>query len=130
MTSVAENSLVEMINNSPLGPKLLNGFMIAISGILVVFTILIIIMAITSLLKFLFYKNNKPAAAKVELLKQDAAANESKVEEAVNADENVLIAVITAAIQASRDDGAKHITEHGFRVVSFKRANKAWKKSN
>ena len=124
MTSIAENSLVQMIDNLPLGEKLLKGLTIAISGILVVFFILIIVMAITYLLKVFFYK--KPTVA-TQVNEEIISSNQIVVEET---DNNELIAVITAAIQASRVSEGYAVDDNNFRVVSFKRTSKAWKKVN
>ncbi|MBR5453975.1 MAG: OadG family protein [Clostridia bacterium] len=111
-----------MGNNAPLGERLGLALEVTILGMATVFSVLIIIWAVLSLLRVFMYDipNKKKGEAKQSEVKEAAPAPApapAPTQAAPAADDKQLVAVITAAIAASEGKPASSL-----RVVSFRRA--------
>ncbi len=93
------------------------GLETVILGMGVIFSVLIILWAVLSVFKLVFYK--KPSDVSEAPAPAPAPAATAKPEPATAADDAELVAVITAAIAAMMD-----APQTSFRVVSFRRTAK------
>lgn len=109
----------EVSNSAPLSDRLMMGLQTALLGMGVIFVVLIILWAVLSVFKLVFYKSKAeekaveptPAPAVVESVPTaptPAAQNDEEI-----------VAAITAAIAVMLD-----VPQTSFRVVSFKRSAK------
>lgn len=104
-----------------LAERLSEGFVIFIIGILVVFTVLMILWALLAVFKVIFYdipNKKKAKAVKKEEVKPVVENAIPVVEE----DDTEIVAVITAAIASMLGK-----SESGFKIKSIKRTSK-WNK--
>lgn len=110
----------EIFNKFTYGEKLLNGMLVFLSGMIMVFFVLTLLMF---LIKFMGWAITKSAEKKKPGLQQkdaDQIPTETAPEEAP--DETSVIAAIIAAITAFRKQNEN--AESSFRVVSFKKSEK------
>lgn len=109
----------EVSNSAPLSDRLMMGLQTALLGMGVIFVVLIILWAVLSVFKLVFYKGKAeekaveptPAPAVVESVPAAPAPAAQNDEE--------IVAAITAAIAVMLD-----VPQTSFRVVSFKRSAK------
>ncbi len=93
-----------------------NGSLVALQGILIVFTVLVVLMLVLQVMK-LFAKKDTDAEAKNETV----TASENNIIVSEQTDDDEIIAVISAAVAAmSGDDVTKRL-----RVMSIKRQGSA-----
>lgn len=97
--------------------KLSTGLTVFALGMVTVFVVLAILWAILALFKVIFYRENKPEAAKAA---PAPVAEEIFEPEESAEDDGALVAAITAAIAAYTANDTSFAS--GFRVVSFKRS--------
>ena len=103
------------------GEKLGEGTVVAVMGLGIVFTVLILIWGLLELFKLVFYtiptrraEKNVPAVPEIE---KSVPETEPETEE----DDGALVAAITAAITAYRASENTEEYSGGFRVVSFRK---------
>lgn len=108
--------------------KLLNGLLVGLSGMIMVFFILTLLMVLIMLMSRIINgstkrKDTKPVAESAEKKREEAQTIIPQADQqAKQADtDNTLIAVITAAVSAYRTAEGN---TGGFRVVSFRKNNK------
>ncbi len=108
----------EVSNSAPLSERLMMGLQTALLGMGVIFTVLIILWAVLSVFKLVFYKGK--AEKKAEPTPAPITVESAPIVEpaAVQNDEE-LVAAITAAIAVMLD-----VPQTSFRVVSFRRSAK------
>ena len=94
------------------------GLKTALLGMGVVFAVLIILLAVLSMFKVVFYKNPE-GEKKADAVKAEAPAPVAEAAPIAYTDDAELVAVITAAIASMLD-----APETSFRVVSFRRTAK------
>ncbi|HPE95149.1 MAG TPA: OadG family protein [Bacillota bacterium] len=115
----------EIFNGFTYGERLLNGVLVFLSGMIMVFFVLTLLMF---LIKFMGWAITKSAEKKKNKLQQkdtDHTPAETVVEAAQPEeapDETPVIAAIIAAITAFRKQNGN--TDSSFRVVSFKKSEK------
>ena len=105
----------EVKNAAPLSERIVMGLETAFLGMGVIFMVLIILWAVLSIFKLVFYR---PASngKKIKDSPEPEIASESILQEDVRSDDGELVAAITAAISVMIDK-----PETSFRVVSFRR---------
>ena len=99
------------------------GGLTAITGMSIVFGVLVVLMIVLYLFKLIFYKNPKKTAKPVEEVKETPVV-ETKAEDDVDDDE--LIAVITAAVAASLNTSTYNLNIKSYRRINDVRP--AWNK--
>lgn len=111
-----------------LSEALSEGLMVTGVGLVIVFSVLVILMIAMMLMKVVFYKPNgtKPTSAPVPT---PAPAPKAAVQPAVasDMDESELVAVLTAAIAASLNTSTYNLNVKSFRRVD--NAAPAWNKA-
>ncbi len=106
----------EVSNSAPLADRLMMGLQTALLGMGVIFAVLIILWAVLSVFKLVFYKGgNEEAPAKAAATGAPTLAPAPTPVQA-QADDAELVAAITAAIAVVMDK-----PQTSFRVVSFRR---------
>ena len=119
----------------PLSERLSIGFQTAVIGLLMVFSILMILWGVLALFRVFFYELPKkrrghaaPDPVKPELVTPAPAQIERQAPEAAGEeDDSEIVAAITAAVAAYLEaESAENsdIPATGFRVVSFRRAGR------
>ena len=106
----------EVKNAAPFSERVMMGLETALLGMGVIFSVLIILWAVLSVFKLIFYR---PAKTEKKAEAQPVTAEAAQVQAADSATEindEELVAVITAAIAAMTDKPAT-----SFKVVSFRR---------
>lgn len=103
------------------------GLQVTAIGLIIVFSVLLILMLVMMAMKVIFYKpevaENKQNEVKQNIGTSDIKSNENDVK---SVDDTELVAVITAAVAASMNTSVSNI-----RIKSFKRASgvsSAWKR--
>ncbi|MBQ2766091.1 MAG: OadG family protein [Clostridia bacterium] len=104
----------EVSNSAPLSDRLMFGLQTALLGMGVIFAVLIILWAVLSVFKLVFYKGDSEETSKATEVAPAPIPQSVPVQSAPNDAE--LVAVITAAIAATLDK-----PQTSFRVVSFRR---------
>lgn len=99
------------------------GGLTAITGMSIVFGVLVVLMIVLYLFKLIFYKNPKKTAKPVEEVKETPVV-ETKAEDDVDDDE--LIAVLTAAVAASLNTSTYNLNIKSYRRINDVRP--AWNK--
>ena len=100
------------------------GGLTAITGLSIVFGVLVVLMIVLYLFKLIFYKDPKKTAKPVEEVKETPVV-ETKAEDDVDDDE--LIAILTAAVAASLNTST-----YNLQIKSYRRVNNnapAWNKA-
>ena len=94
-------------------------------GMGMIFAVLGLLWAVLAVFKLVFARPKKEKKTEAPAI-APAVVDEAVVEEVANDDE--LVAVITAAVAAYMAQEEPEVAQGGFRVVSFRRANggKAW----
>lgn len=112
--------------NLSLGEALSMGGLVTGLGLLIVFAVLIILMLVLCLFKVIFYKDpNKNAKPEITPVAEEKA--ETVPVQAQTADDEELIAVLTAAVAASLNTST-----YNLRIKSYRRINNnvpAWNKA-
>lgn len=107
---------------------LLEGLSTTVVGLSIVFAVLIILMIVLMLFEKIFYKPQKPAEVKKpEPAKQEAVKAAEAPAAGDNADDEELIAVLTAAVAASLNTST-----YNLRIKSYRRVNNnapAWNRA-
>lgn len=104
----------EVSNSAPLADRLMMGLQTALLGMGVIFTVLIILWAVLSVFKLVFYKGEKAEASTASKSPAPAPVQTAPIQ--AQSDDAELVAAITAAIAVVMDK-----PQTSFRVVSFKR---------
>ena len=99
------------------------GGLTAVTGMSIVFGVLVVLMIVLYLFKLIFYKNPKKTAKPVEEVKETPVV-ETKAEDDVDDDE--LIAVLTAAVAASLNTSTYNLNIKSYRRINDVRP--AWNK--
>ena len=99
------------------------GGLTAVTGMSIVFGVLVVLMIVLYLFKLIFYKNPKKTAKPVEEVKETPVV-ETKEEDDVDDDE--LIAVLTAAVAASLNTSTYNLNIKSYRRIND--ARPAWNK--
>ena len=94
-----------------LSEALSQGFQVTVTGLIIVFSVLIILMVVMMLMKVIFYRpENKETQTKVEAPVPEVPAVSAP-------DEGELIAVLTAAIAASLNTSTYHLNIKSYRRI-------------
>lgn len=95
-------------------------------GMLMVFSVLAILWGVLAVFKLVF-AGKTPKEKKPEPVKSAPAPKVQAAPAVVQNDDAELVAIITAAIAAYRQNEGAEVSDGSFRVVSFKRAGtRAW----
>ena len=109
----------EVSNSAPLSDRLMMGLQTALLGMGVIFVVLIILWAVLSVFKLVFYKSKAEEKA-VEPTPAPAVVESTPTAPTPTAqNDEEIVAAITAAIAVMLD-----VPQTSFRVVSFKRSAK------
>lgn len=100
------------------------GGLTAITGMSIVFGVLVVLMIVLYLFKLIFYKNPKKTAKPVEEVKETPVV-ETKAEDD-DVDDDELIAVLTAAVAASLNTSTYNLNIKSYRRINDVRP--AWNK--
>lgn len=104
-----------------IGEKLSEGFVVFIIGILVVFAVLMILWALLTVFRVIFYDipENKKGKKQEPVAKKEPEVKNMPVAEVVYEDDEEIVAVITAAIASMLGK-----SESSFKIKSIKRTSK------
>lgn len=101
-----------------LSEALSQGLMVTGVGVIIVFSVLIILMLTMMAMKKIFYKENKPKAASAPVAKAETKQPETPVVQVSEpAEDPNLIAVIAAAVAASLNTSASNLKIRSFRRI-------------
>ena len=107
-----------------IGDALTTGGMVALQGMAIVFSVLILLMVVLALMKVFFYKNPAKQNVKQEAVCPAPVVEEKKEEEM---DDTELVAVLTAAIAASLNTSTYNLKIKSYRRVGGKTS--AWSRA-
>ena len=99
------------------------GGLTAVTGMSIVFGVLVVLMIVLYLFKLIFYKDSKKTAMPIEDVKETPVV-ETKAEDDVDDDE--LIAILTAAVAASLNTSTYNLNIKSYRRINDVRP--AWNK--
>ncbi len=124
LISLATDSIDSVMNNGmSIGEKTELALQMVLLGLAIVFSVLIIIMLILLLFRYIFSSRNHTAS--VSKSDSKVSSVEQTVQAPVACQDEITLAVITAAIAAVYEsETAEGRAVTGFRVVSFKPAGK------
>ena len=106
-----------------LAEALSEGLKVTVTGLIIVFSVLVILMIVMMIMKVVFYKENKPVSATPKTEPTEVKVSESSAD----IEEGELIAVLTAAIAASLNTSTYNLN-----IKSYKRitnTSPAWNKA-
>lgn len=107
-----------------IGDALSTGGMVALQGMAIVFSVLILLMVVLALMKVFFYKDPAKQSVKQEAVCPTPVVEEKKEEEM---DDTELVAVLTAAIAASLNTSTYNLKIKSYRRVGGKTS--AWSRA-
>lgn len=110
--------------NLSIAEALETGGITTLTGLSIVFGVLVILMIMLYLFKVVFYKDPAKTAAKAPAPAEEAPAVEEAVAEAPEEDEEELIAILTAAVAASLNTSTYNLHIKSYRRIDNKRP--AW----
>lgn len=106
---------------APLDPERLGeAGIVLLRGMLTIFAVLCIVWLFLAIIRFFVYDIPKMRAAKG--VSKPAAQTAAPAPATAHTDERLLVAILTAAVAAARED--EGYADTGFRVVSFNRIKK------